>query len=90
MAIKVNNNTITIPRGVFERQGGAVVLGLTEYKKFLKYEMEKEQIDSLVEEGVKEYREGKTESMESFLKREYPNLYETYKHWTLHRLQKIL
>lgn len=80
MAIKINNNTVTIPKGIFEKQGGAVVLGLKEYKKFLKYEMEKEHIDAIVEEGLKEYKEGKTESMESFLKREYPKLYENYKH----------
>jgi hypothetical protein len=80
MTIKINNNTISIPRGIFEKQGGAVVLGLREYKKFLKYEMEKEHIDKIIEEGLRERKEGKTEKLEGFLKREYPNLYENYKH----------
>jgi hypothetical protein len=49
------------------------------YKKFLKYEMEKEHLDEIIKEGLKEKNERKTESLESFLKREYPKLYEDYK-----------
>jgi hypothetical protein len=55
-----------------------VILPLKEYKKLLKYELEKEYIDEIVKEGLKEKKEGKTESLESFLKREYPKLYENY------------
>ena len=62
------------------RKKGVVILDLKEYKKFLKYELEREYIDEIVKEGLKEKKEGKTESLESFLKREYPKLYEDYKH----------
>jgi hypothetical protein len=55
-----------------------VILPLKEYKKLLKYELEKEYIDKIVKEGLKEKKERKTESLESFLKREYPKLYENY------------
>ncbi|NQU83041.1 MAG: hypothetical protein HQ539_03780 [Parcubacteria group bacterium] len=79
MSIKKSDNLITIPKRIVEKQGGAVVLGLHEYKRLLGYEMEKEQIDAIVKDGAQEYKEGKTEPMESFLKREYPNLYEDYK-----------
>jgi hypothetical protein len=57
-----------------------VILPLKEYKKLLKYELEKEYIDKIVKEGLKEKKERKTESLESFLKREYPKLYENYTH----------
>ena len=57
-----------------------VILPLKEYKKLLKYELEKEYIDEIVKEGLKEKKERKTESLESFLKREYPKLYEDYTH----------
>jgi hypothetical protein len=57
-----------------------VILPLKEYKKLLKYELEKEYIDEIVKEGLKEKKEGKTEPLESFLKREYPKLYEDYTH----------
>jgi hypothetical protein len=57
-----------------------VILPLKEYKKLLKYELEKEYIDKIVKEGLKEKKEGKTEPLESFLKREYQKLYEDYTH----------
>jgi hypothetical protein len=57
-----------------------VILPLKEYKKLLKYELEKEYIDEIVKEGLKEKKEGKTEPLESFLKREYPKLYGNYTH----------
>jgi len=59
---------------------GVVVLSLDEYKKLLRYEIEKEEIDEIVKEGLREKKEKKTESFESFLKREYPKMYEMYKH----------
>jgi len=72
--------TITIPKTIISKNKGAVILGLEEYKRFLKYELEKEYIDKIVEEGLKEEKEGKTESLAKFLKREHPKLYENYKH----------
>jgi len=79
MANLVRKNSIVIPREMV-RKKGVVILDLKEYKKFLKYELEREYIDEIVKEGLKEKKEGKTESLESFLKREYPKLYEDYKH----------
>jgi len=72
--------TITLPKSLIKRKQGVAILPLEEYKKFLKYEMEKEYIDEIVNEGLKEKKEGKTESLEKFLKREYPKLYKDYKH----------
>jgi hypothetical protein len=56
-----------------------VILPLEEYKKFLAWQLEREYIDKIVEEGLEEERKGKTESLENFLKREFPDLYEKYK-----------
>jgi hypothetical protein len=56
-----------------------VILPLKEYKKFLAWQLEREYIDKIVEEGLEEERKGKTESLENFLKREFPALYEKYK-----------
>ncbi len=77
MANLVNKNSIVISREMIRKKGVAI-LDLEEYKKFLKYEMEKEYIDKIVSEGLKEKKEGETESFERFLKREYPKLYESY------------
>lgn len=77
MANRTNKNLITIPKPLLKREG-IVVLPLREYKKLIREEIEKEQIDKLVEEGLKEEKEGKTELFENFLKREYPELYEKY------------
>lgn len=77
MANRINKNLITIPKPLLKKMG-VVVLPLKEYEKLIKQEMEKEYIDKLVEEGLREEREGKTEPFESFLKREYPDLYEKY------------
>lgn len=80
MSIKESDNLITIPKRIVEEQGGAVVLGLHEYKRLLSYEMEKEQIDMIIRDGLQEEKQGKTESMGDFLKREHPRLYANYKH----------
>lgn len=77
MANRTNKNLITIPKPLLKREG-IVVLPLREYKKLIREEIEKEQIDKLVEEGLKEEKEGKTELFENFLKREYSELYEKY------------
>ncbi len=80
MAEIVAKNSIVLPKTLLHRQGGVVILDLKEYKRFLKYEIEREYIDTIVKEGLKEERQGKTEPMESFLKREYPKLHEDYTH----------
>ncbi|MBU4332051.1 hypothetical protein KKD19_01775 [Patescibacteria group bacterium] len=69
---------ITLPKILIRKQQGVVVLPLREYKEFLRYELKKENIDEIVEEGLKEEKAGKTESMESFLKRDHPKLYEKH------------
>lgn len=35
-------------------------------------------LDRLAENGLKEYKAGKTETLDSFLEREYPRLYQKY------------
>ena len=72
--------TINISKKTIRTKGGVVVLDLEEYKRFLKYEMEKEYIDKIVNDGLKEIKAKKMESLGNFLKREYPKLYENYKH----------
>lgn len=79
MANPIDDNLITIPKAALREQGGAVILGLNEYKRLLRYEMEKEDIDAMAREGLVEKKAGKTEKLGEFLKREYPNLYENYK-----------
>lgn len=80
MSVKITeNNLINVSKKLLERQGGAVVLGLKQYKEFLKYEMEKEHVDKIVRDGLTAKKKGKTETMESFLKRDYPQLYADYK-----------
>lgn len=73
-----NSNTITLPKTLIRRKQGVAILPLEEYKKFIAWELEREYIDKIVGEGLKEEKKGKTERLESFLKREYPNLYEKY------------
>ena len=80
MATKIKENSIIIPREAIHKKQGVVILDLEEYKEFLKYEMEKEYIDEIVNDGIEEEKQGKTESLEKFLKKEYPKLYENYKH----------
>ncbi len=76
MAKVLNSSTITITKKALEK--GVVILDLEKYKKFWREELEKEYIDKIAQEGLKEDREGKTEFLEDFLKREYPTLYEKY------------
>ena len=60
--------TVTINREKIEKQGGVVILSLKEYQKlceravptyYLKGKMA-EELDRLVEEGLKEYEKGET------------------------------
>lgn len=68
-------------------KGGVVILGLEEYRememarakemapvRYLKGKAAKH-LDALVENGLKEYREGKTISMDKYLKENYPEIY---------------
>lgn len=78
MAKILEENSITIPKHTL-LQGGAVILPLKDYRRLLSYEMEREEIDRLVDEGLAEKQAGKTETLAKFLKREYPKLYASYK-----------
>ncbi|MCL5011218.1 MAG: hypothetical protein M1127_03380 [Patescibacteria group bacterium] len=76
MAVKaMGNNLINVSEKLLKGQGGAVILGLKQYKEFLKYEMEKERIDETIRDGLAAKKKGETETMESFLKKDYPQLY---------------
>lgn len=77
--------TITIPRNITGSEE-LVVMPRREYERmkdaviptfYLKGGAAK-RLDRRVERAVKEYRAGKTESMDSFLKREHPRLYKEY------------
>ena len=60
--------TITIPKTKVKKEGGIVILSLKEYQKlceraaptFYLKGKEAEKLDKLVEEGLREYQEGKT------------------------------
>lgn len=80
MVQKILKDSINISRLTLLREKGIVILPLKDYKEFLKYELEKEYIDKIVEEGLKEEKNGKTETIDKFLKREYSKLYAAYKH----------
>lgn len=71
-------NSITIDKNTIKTQGGVVVLGLQEYKQFLLYEMEREQNDALVRNGLQEEKNGTAEHFGDFLKKQHPKLYESY------------
>jgi hypothetical protein len=78
MVNRISKNSITISRKAVQKKGGIVVLPLKEYKRFLREELEKEYIDRIVAEGLEDEKKGKTESLESFLKREYLTFYEKH------------
>ncbi len=79
MATQAVKNSITLPTDTIRRQGGMVILPLREYKKLCEravptyylHGKEAEELDRLVEEGLKEHEEGKTieaSSLEEALK----------------------
>jgi len=85
MTNRISKNSITISRETVRKKGGIVILSLGEYERLKRaiptYQLKgkaAEKLDKLVEEGLREHREGKTELMEDFLKREYPKLYGKY------------
>lgn len=67
MANQTNKNLITISREAVRKKGGIVILPLEEYQKLCERAVpvyylkgkEAEELDKLVEEGLKEYGEGK-------------------------------
>jgi len=64
----VTNNSITISEKNVRREGGLVILPLREYEELREKAIptyylegkEAEELDKLVEEGVEDYRNGKT------------------------------
>ncbi|MEK7596313.1 MAG: hypothetical protein AAB564_02080 [Patescibacteria group bacterium] len=75
-------NTITILKNLIKNDD-LVILPRREYESmkarmiptfYLKRKNAKN-LDKRVNEGLKEYHSGKTESLNSFLKKEYPHLY---------------
>ena len=77
--------TITIPREITGKEE-LVVISRKELERMKAQMMptvflEKngaKKLDKRVERGLKEYRTGKTERIETFLKREYQGLYQKY------------
>lgn len=66
-------NTITIPQTRIKKEGGIVILPLKEYQKlcemaaptyYLKGKAAKD-LDNLVENGLREYQEGKCKTIKS-------------------------
>jgi hypothetical protein len=82
MRMQITKNAITIPKRVFKKQGGFVILTLREYQELREravpeyqlYGKEAKELDKLVEEGLREYEEGRTISAPSL--REALNKYE--------------
>ncbi|MDO8728768.1 MAG: hypothetical protein Q7K26_02630 [bacterium] len=66
-------NTITISKNKIRKEGGVVVLSLSEYRKLFEQVVptyylkgkDAKNLDKLVERGLKEYREGKVITAES-------------------------
>ncbi|MEK9173584.1 MAG: hypothetical protein AAB594_03380 [Patescibacteria group bacterium] len=78
---------VTINKTKIDNDKGVVILPVKEYQRLVDssrvptyYLTGKaaRDLDKLVEEGLKEYREGKTISYKSFLKKEYPRLHKKY------------
>jgi len=66
-------NTVTISKEKIKKEGGVVVLSLEEYRKlseqavptyYLKGKAAKK-LDKIVEQGLKDYRAGKTRTLKS-------------------------
>ncbi len=66
-------NTVTIQKGKINKEGGVVILSLKEYRKLSEQAVPTyylkgraaEKLDKLVENGLREYRAGKTRSIKS-------------------------
>ncbi len=66
------DDLIVIPRKEYEEMKSRLVPVV-----YLKGKSAK-RLDKRVTEGMREYKKGNAESMEAFLKREYPGLHKTY------------
>ena len=73
MVNRVRKNSITISRETVQKKGGIVILPLREYKKLCERAVpiyylkgkRAEELDKLVEEGLRDYRKGKCKSIQS-------------------------
>ncbi len=71
--MQITKDAITIPKRAVEKQGGFVVLTLKEYEELREravptyqlYGKEAEELDKLVEEGMKDYKEGRCKEIKS-------------------------
>ncbi len=92
---------ISISQSIVNKEGGVVILSLREYQKLCAKAVptyylegkEAEEIDSLVKEGLSEYRKGKCKRIRSLADMDwshgnqcYPTL---YKIWNLYFSQKM-
>lgn len=68
-----NNNLITIPEKTVRKEGGIVILPLREYEELREKAIptyylegkEAEELDKLVEEGLRDYKKGKCKTIKS-------------------------
>lgn len=73
MVVQTTDNTITFSKKAIRKIGGMVILPLREYKKLCEravpiYQLrgkEAEDVDKLVEEGLREYKAGKCKIIKS-------------------------
>lgn len=82
----MNMASVTINKTKIDKNKGTVTLPIKEYQRLVESRIPTyyltgkaaKDLDKLVDEGLKEYREGKTVSYKSFLKKEYPRLHKKY------------
>lgn len=67
-----NDDLIVIPRKEYEYMKSQMIPTV-----YLKGKAA-QRLDERVREGMREYKAGKTETLKSFLKRDYPRLYKRY------------
>ncbi len=73
MANSITKNSVNISEKTIRRQGGMVILPLREYEKLREKAIptyylegkEAEELDKLVESGVKDYQKGKCKTIKS-------------------------
>lgn len=70
--IKAQDDLVVIPRGEYEQMRSQMIPAYYLTGKAAR------KLDKLVRDGITEYKAGKAEPLESFLKREYPRLYKKY------------
>lgn len=73
MATQITKDTITLSKKAVQKSGGVVILTLKEYRELQEravptyqlYGKEAEELDKVVEEGLRDYEEGRTISASS-------------------------